>query len=336
MKLSLEQIKSVTQGAVNVTEEEDGFHFYRFSAKEEKTTENANVNCPAGVQLEFITDASGLWLKGNIHEAYEIRSYYAIDVFADEIAAGCISNCEEGACTGNYAEKKYPMGSFAQEITWEQKHEKEDATGRKIRMVLPHSVVLTISEMTLVGASYLIPVKKTKRMIAYGDSITQGYDALHPSDTYAMSLADVLDAELVNKGLGGAQFLPELAAAAEPGWADYITIAYGTNDWNASTPAVFRKKASDFLDVICEKYPEVPTFVVTPVWRRDHRQIKEFGPFSEVERILEEVCREYPQVKMISGWDLIPHEETCFGDLRLHPNGNGFKHYSKNLRKQLL
>lgn len=40
--------------------------------------------------------------------------------------------------------------------------------------------------MELTDASFLTPVKRKKTLVAYGDSITKGFDALYPSRTCAM------------------------------------------------------------------------------------------------------------------------------------------------------
>ena len=45
-------------------------------------------------------------------------------------------------------------------------------------------------------------------------------------------LADALGAEEVNKAIGGECFFPELAATKEDFQPEYITVAYGTNDWS--------------------------------------------------------------------------------------------------------
>ena len=70
-----------------------------------------------------------------------------------------------------------------------------------------------------------------KRILCFGDSISQGYDALYPSNQYTPQLAKLLDAEEYNKAIGGEIFRPELALARDDFEPEYITVAYGTNDW---------------------------------------------------------------------------------------------------------
>jgi cell division protein FtsB len=46
-------------------------------------------------------------------------------------------------------------------------------------------------------------------------------------------LAEALEAEFINKAVGGAVFNPALAKIPCDTQADYIIVAYGTNDWNS-------------------------------------------------------------------------------------------------------
>ena len=49
-------------------------------------------------------------------------------------------------------------------------------------------------------------------MLCYGDSISQGYDAVFPSLSYTNQLARHFDAYSVNQCIGGERFVPELLA----------------------------------------------------------------------------------------------------------------------------
>lgn len=68
-----------------------------------------------------------------------------------------------------------------------------------------------IREIEIDDGSVILPAKKSRKIIMYGDYITQGYDAASPSLSYASRLADLLDADCINKGIGGSLFTPELA-----------------------------------------------------------------------------------------------------------------------------
>ena len=73
------------------------------------------------------------------------------------------------------------------------------------------------------------------RLLAFGDSITQGVDVVHPSLAYAPTLARLMDADSRNKGIGGEVFFPALLEEKEDLDPDFVTVAYGSNDWSKCT-----------------------------------------------------------------------------------------------------
>lgn len=324
MKLTFEQIKAVTTGAEKITCENGLYQFLRFNEQETAVIDNPNVTASAGIQMRFKTDAKKLFMKVHMKELTPIRSYFAFDVFVNGALAGSIQNLEDEACVGDYANQKYTLGTF--ESTWEL------AEGEKeVRVLFPHSGKPLIEVLELVDATYITPVSKEKTIVFYGDSITQGYDSLHPSCSYASRLAEALDATVINKALGGAVFDPRLVEASSVAKADYLVVAFGTNDWNMVDLATFRKSAEGFSKALQRRYPGVPKYVITPLWRPDWEATKQCGPFHVLEDTIKEFFEGQPDVAVISGFDLIPHEKTVFGDLVLHPSGAGFAHYYQNI-----
>lgn len=322
MKLTYEQIRNITQGAVDILESDGYLRFLRFTEQECALISNPNLYYPAGVQLVFRTDGTSLQLKGRTMEKSGIRSYFAFDIYENDSFLGAVTNLQDADAVRDYACSVYPLGEFSSVFPLH--------TGEKqIRIVLPHSVLAEISELTIENATYITPVRPTKTLVAYGDSITQGYDALHPSNTYAMRLANALGAELYNKSLGGACFSPAMAAASSGVQADLLLTAYGTNDWGCCDRETFTSNAAGFFENLVRQYPGVPIYTITPIWRKDHlEKVTSFGTFAEVEEVIRKICAPYPSIHIIDGIPLVPHDETYFGDLRLHPNDAGFAEYA--------
>lgn len=330
MKLNLEQIRSITQGAVDVLEEDGGFKFYRFNKEEEefyKPLPNyPKVYAASGVQLEFETDASALFLKTFTSSA-STRSYFSFDVYVNGEFIGELKNFPDGLDQQSYTQIPFELGEY--EKTFEL------GVGKKtVRIVFPFSVFCRVDELTLENATYVNPVKPKKILLAYGDSITHGYDAMHFSRSYIARLARALDAELYNKGIGGEIYRPGLAAIKNDLEPDYITVAYGTNDWNHVTRAEFEENSEGFLKNLCRNYPNAKIFVITPTFRVEHEEMREFGAFSEVAEVIKEKCEKL-NINCIYGFDLIPHDTKYFGDSRIHPNEEGFDHYFRNLEKAI-
>lgn len=327
MKLTAEKIRTLTQGAAQVVCNNGKIQFHRFSEQERKIIcNNPNALCTAGVQIEFKTDGCGLILKGETQKAIPERSLFSIDILINNKLDNKITNIDCDECEGNYSERNYVLGEFCTEVIFKN-------NPKIVRIVLPYSVITYIEEIEVIDATYVEPVKRKNKIVAYGDSITQGYDALHSYKTYAMQLADALDAELINKSLGSGVFSPELVSdMLVDEDVNFVIVAYGTNDRDVFSQSVFEERARNFIDLLLKKYTCASVLVLSPIWRGDHNEpVKEFGSFSCVEQILKRVCETYKKIKFVSGWNLVPHKEGYFGDLRLHPNDNGFDSYFENL-----
>ena len=66
---------------------------------------------------------------------------------------------------------------------------------------LPWSVKTLIEEISIDDNAFVKGVKPKKKLLAYGDSITHGYDALRPSNRYISKFADKIGDEEFNKEL---------------------------------------------------------------------------------------------------------------------------------------
>jgi len=337
MKLNLDQIKSITTGAVCVEKEDDKIRFHRFTDQQEilygrggaEQNKTFNLRCvaSAGIRFWFKTNSQTLKLKFEIREGSS-RRYYSFDVFVNGKAVGYMDNFSSIPLPRNYTKVELPHG----------KAEKEFALGegdKEVCVYFPWSVCPLLEELSLEEGAYVIPVKPSKKLLVFGDSITQGYDARRPSVRYASQLADKLQAEEFNKGIGGEVFIPALAEIKEDFAPDYITVAYGTNDWSKKTEEDFKVRCKAFFTALSQNYPDAKIFAITPIWRSDYKEKRAFGPFENVERLIREAVSPYQNITVISGFDLVPKSEDYFADLRLHPNDNGFVHYADNLYNKI-
>ena len=331
MKLNFEEIKSLTHGAVSVENTCGIYRFFRFNRAEldhyAPTSFMKKSYATAGITLECVTDATAVFMRGKIKQGSG-RSYYAIDVLVDDKLISDIKNFKTEDMIPNYVDKEFEYDSFSEKI--------ELGAGRKnLRIVFPWSAVVELYEMELIDAVYIEPVKKSKTMIIYGDSITQGYDAESPSRAYAVALAYALDAEAYNKAIGGEFFSPELSAIKNDVKPDYITVAYGTNDWSRKERDEFLNNSRKFYENLSKNYPEAKIFAISPIWRADSANITAVGEFGFVEETVKSIADSLPNVKFISGIDLVPKSPEYYGDLRLHPRNIGFDHYAKNLLAEI-
>ncbi len=331
MKLTNEQIKTLLTGAVHTEEVDGALCPYRFTAEQIELYANHRPRfgkrpmSTAGIRLCFKTDSENLFLKMNFSTGAS-RRYYSVDVFVDGKLLDYMDNFSDQELPELYTTGEFPLGINSKNF--------DLGSGTKtVTVYFPWSCSTEILEMSLDDGASFEPVKRAKKLLAFGDSITQGYDALRPSNRYASKLADLLEADETNKGVGGEIFVPDLAELREDFEPDYITVAYGTNDWGKSdAPEVLPKNCKQFYETVSRLYPKAQIFAITPIWRGDYAT-KEvaFGPFEKVAALIREVAEPLPNVTVIDGFSFVPGDSKYFADLRLHPNDEGFEHYAKNL-----
>lgn len=337
MNLSLAQIRSITTGAVRIEEENNKLRFHRFT--EEQTalyeefsikngrTFNDRCKATAGVKLRFKTNSRKLKLAGEVFQSTS-RTYYSFDVFVNGKLIDCIDNFSQVELPVNYTEVELPLGSFSKEIDL-------GMGDKEVCVYFPWSVLPLLEEVCLDDGATMEPVKATKRLLAFGDSITQGYDALRPSIRYASRLAELLHAEELNKGIGGEVFFPALAQTKDDFSPDYITVAYGTNDFSLCHEDDFKVRCRAFYTALSKNYPYSKIFAITPIWRSDYTGERAFGPFENVEKYIRSAVVDLENVTVISGFDLVPKDSKYYSDLRLHPNDEGFAYYADNLYNKI-
>lgn len=333
MKLNLSQIKDVTTGAVRIEEDDNGIYFYRFTKHQEELYKGHNESfynktfTTSGIQLRFRTNSKTLFL--NVETVVSgTRSYFSLEVFANGKKLGDFNNFSDVELVGDYTKQKFPQGNFSKVFSLGD-GEKE------VRIYFPWSVKAILKELSLDDGSFVTPVKPHKKMLCFGDSITHGYDALYPGNKYITRLAEALDAEEYNKAIGGERYFPDLAKSKDDFEPDYITVAYGSNDWNKCTREEFTCNCKEFLHNISTAYPNAKIFVITPIWRKDMTESRPFGDFRSTGEIIREQAAGLENVSVIQGFEFVPQDVSLYADLRLHPNDAGFEHYFNNLLKQV-
>ena len=328
MVLDYKTLKSVASGVSYIEEDSGRFIFSRFS-KQERAVLSYGLDksfTTAGVRLEFMTTSKHL----NIEVSTELlnnnkRSFYSFDVYCNEKLIGQIKNYNKEPL---YPYKRYSLND---------RHKSFNLPGemKKIKIYFPWSVKGMIRRIELDDKAVIEPVSKERKVIMYGDSITQGYDAALSSRSYASRLADFLCADITNKGIGGSGFMPEIADIKSDCIPDIITVAYGTNDWNICEFEDFKGRCSYFFENLTKNYPQTPIFAIAPIWRADLNEERKFGSFSKVADCLKSISERHKNIYFIDGIDLIPKKLSYYRDGYLHLNDAGFELYAKGLLREI-
>ncbi len=323
MQVDTKTIKAITFGAESITEE-DGFLIpSRFTAEELSLYEaykDADLNRKARgsshIRFSFVTDSRFLALTCKMASGSS-RTYAYFDLYEGGVMR---------AHLGTEAFESEEM-TFSFSLSPGRKH---------VELYFPWSVQVKIAGLTVDDNAEITPRSRRGQIIFYGDSITQGYDAKFPSLSYANKIARLLHMDSINKAVGGEVFFPELLGGAVPHTPDIVFAAYGTNDWNNSPYDAFLTNCKVFFAKLTTLYPKSKIYVITPLWRGDAaKEVPMAIAHTEVDGIIEEICRAYTNITVICGRELVPHSTHFLADARLHPNELGFLLYATGLYKKI-
>ena len=333
MKLSFEQIKEIATGAVDSNIEDGMLHLRRFTPEQMELYRVSNESFykktfgHSGMKLLFKTNSKNLFMKFKTESA-TTRTFFSIDIFVNGKVVDYIDNFFDMELPQMYSAIKFPLGNFSKNVNLGE--------GEKtVCVYLPWSVKTLFEEISLDDNSFIEAIKPEKKLLVFGDSITQGYDALRPSNRYITKIADLLCAEEYNKAIGGEKFFPELAELKDSFKPDYILVSYGSNDWFHRDVETFKVKCKGFFENMAKSYPNTKIFAVTPIWRKDMTEERIFGDFKMVAPLIRNAVKDIENISVISGFDFVPKDEKYYADLRLHPNDEGFGFYTENLSKEI-
>ena len=329
MKLTPDQILDIVHNTLFTSVTPEGkVNFYRFSVTQQKAyagrSENFGQKCyaSAGVMLDMITDSDLISFQAEFGVGSS-RKYAVIDLLVDGVL---VETYRKDSLGTDHISFHLPQGEH------------------RITLVLPWSATTTLWDLTLSDGASLLPVEKNPRILALGDSITQGYISEHPSCSYVSHYALALDAEVLNQGIGGYEFFKE-SVDPELGWQpDIITLAYGTNDYSHNNSlAVFTEQVKSYVEALVSAFPGTPVLAITPIYRSEEtRKIKELDKdytFEDAINKLHEIYAAYPQIRVLDGMSFYPHPIDFFAPDWLHPNDLGFAYYGQavtNALKEML
>ena len=324
MRLDFEQIHSALRGVSYVKEQDGKLTLHRFTPAQEelyrveKELFYRRTFATAGVVLEFDTDSENLRLSVEVSPANGGNDFVH-SIFADGRSVGELAGTMPPDRTHTPYQGSFPLGTGL----------------KRVKIVFPWSAVSQIRAVEIDDGAQFMPVKKEKTMFLFGDSITQGFIAARPENTYASLTTEFLDVNGICKGIGGETFRPALAGLTDPVEPQLIIVAYGTNDWNYSKAEVFLENSGRFLRCLRDTYPDVPIVLLAPTWRADLHIKTDVGDFRSVADHYRSLAESTSNVTVIDCFDFVPHDSVYFHDQRVHPNDRGFRCYAQALFTEL-
>ncbi len=213
-------------------------------------------------------------------------------------------------------------------------YQRRSANISKVTIYLPYDCETCLSNLDL-GDAMPCPEEEGPRLLALGDSITQGMRSSMPSLTWTSILQRHLGGDMLNQGVGQMCFDPELPLEV-PFTPDVVTVAYGTNDVDKKDLIRLKRDTRDYLIRVKEQFSQVPIYVITPIWRSEIGRSKFYDRKTEEARYFIEQCAEALDLHVIDGYKLVPHMKEFFHEDGLHPNETGFEAYAVQLIKQIM
>lgn len=308
MELTLEQIKEITVGALNVFRDDQGYHFRRFTERQVDVLFADNDQWgrdhdTTGVRLDLHTDATQLTVS--------VVSGTKFEILINDLTA--------------YWERPDTPARFSVAL---------DGLDNRVTILLPSHSEGVIQSIFLGDATYVRPHTHSVKLAFYGDSITQGWNSEKDSQSYAWLTTRYFDADSMNFGVGGTVFIPDLpeATAFEP---DAVIVALGTNDYGRNKPmAQIENDCTAYLKNIANIYSDSKLFCITPIWRGIGTAVKAAGTLNDVRQAIADIACALGFI-VIDGLTMVPHRLEYYADKGTHPNDLGFAVYAQNLIKAL-
>lgn len=323
MFFTKEQLIFSVHNALSADFDEKGYlHFHRFTPAAvvnygldgDGVTFPIRCKAASNVTLEFLTDSSVFGFDYDLYQGTS-QNFYGIDVLVDGVLVK--SQIKEG----------YKSTALLCPLPGSGLH--------RVTVFLPWSMEIVIKSAYVEDGSVLLPAPAKKmKILAIGDSITQGYIARHPAYTWVGKVTRALDAEVLNQGIGGYQFFENSLLEPIPYDPDLILLAYGTNDYSAiATAEEYEKQVRGYMKRLIAMFPNVPVLQLLPIYRNDLScQFKEQSrkyTLEDAKNIIRAVAADYPTVTV--GEIVMPQDGDFFAPDWVHPNDLGFQIFGEQV-----
>lgn len=238
----------------------------------------------------------------------------------------------DGSLAGDYAAK--PLGNLVVTMPVQTGN-----TPHEYEIIFPYGQSLDFLGIELGTGSALEKTtpRTQKRYVAYGNSITHGFNASRIDRNYPYQVGEALGYQVVNMGFGGRHAEEtdgDAIAACRP---DIVTILIGFNDRYHSRPLTeYKRHVSGIISRIRKGAASVPIFVITPIWSSEPAWASgtlglSLEDYRAAVRELAAGAQD-ASLFLVDGLTLMDHEASLTTD-GIHPNDKGFAQIAARLTK---
>lgn len=318
MKLSAKTLQKLFKGAIYFKEEKGWLTPYRYAKSQLDFMEDPNYDWgwrmrakfTGPVRIEFKTDATKVSFDYKVSHEHERANTF--DLFVNETLTAVHKIGEN--LTGS-VEFSMPVGE------------------KKVSVYMPCESEVKIKNFTFDG-SYKSVKEKGKKLLIFGDSITQGAGPDFASGAYANELQRLTGYNIIAQGIGGYRFEPRDLVRVDGFEPDMLLVFLGTNYYDAGCEQrgyFYAKATREYFEKLTKLYPDTPIFAVTPLFRTN---ADEWERFLWCIKTIKEECAKYENITTIDGFSVMPCVAECLAD-GVHPNAYGAKVLAENLAKYL-
>lgn len=315
MKICHDDLQPLVHGALKTSETPAGWiHFDRLPdpllpVYAENPGAMTRLLSPAGVRLRFRSNTQSIRLT--------LRYF----TFARPCFQGALA-IDQGV--------PQPFGPEEACERWEgELIHSPDSEDHDFELWMPHLCHTEIESFVIDDGATLCPLRPpSRRWLAYGDSITQGMTVANPAESLMGIATRELEADILNLGVGGGKVVQKMKDTI-PDWEyDFVSIAYGTNDFNHGTPVpTYEANLRALVEALHRKHPTKPIIVISVIpWAGRTEPNRNGDLLSAFRESAERVADECEGAWMISGPGLIDNNADLFVD-NVHPNEAGMKMY---------
>lgn len=194
-----------------------------------------------------------------------------------------------------------------------------------VRVWLPMLRGCALREVLGNGTS-IEPVPQRRQLLVLGDSIAQGFVAGEPARSWPVRVAQRLGLDLVNQGIGGQVFQPGtilgLRGEVDPAC---IVIELGENyRYEPCRERLVTRDIHSYLAEVSRLWPQVPTFVLTPLWHaEDVWPSHAMSCWRAVPRLIRAHASPHGQMHVVDGTTLLDARTSLLADGYEHPGAEG-------------
>ena len=305
------------------------------------------ATCTSGIFLEFITDATCVYIELEqdefpagtmkiLREVEGFNSYSEMDgvsVVVDEqhlgiqpiytpdtkqVGSGIFLQLDANAPSSTYLPGLNPRRHVKVYLPC--------LTGAKIRNIYANSEVFE-------------EVEARSQLLVLGDSFSQGFVCGDPSLNWCSLLGYGLCQDVINQGIGGQVFqlrsIEGLQKVINP---TRIVVEFGANYfYEACGESLIKREIRTYFKDLVFKFPDATIWAITPVWfNEDELIVHPKSCFNKVANMIEESISEFSNVRLIDGQDILDHNTDLISDIYGHPNQEGQAQIAQRLQTKIL